>query len=160
MLGKTTTSINNQLIRQKYPKHGQFWSERDINRLTKLFSQNKATWYIADVLKRKPSAVDKKLMDLGLIEKTNNDSPAVAEVRKESPKYLTPWVEEDIAKLVEMFHENKSIDEISHILQRTKYGIIAKLERLGLIKPNAASVKICDACNSRDNCTLNLNKRI
>jgi hypothetical protein len=33
-----------------------------------------------------------------------------------------------------MFHEKKSIDEISHILERTKYGIIAKLERLGLIK--------------------------
>lgn len=160
MLGKTTTSINNQLIRQKYPKHGQIWSERDINRLTKLFSQDLATWYIADVLKRKPSAIEKKLVDLGLIEKTNDDSPSVEEVRKEFPKYLTPWNEEDIVKLVEMFHEKKSIDEISHILQRTKYGIIAKLERLGLIKPNVASVKICDACNSRDNCTLNLNKRI
>ncbi|WP_321416487.1 hypothetical protein [uncultured Methanomethylovorans sp.] len=160
MLGKTTASVNRQLVCQKYPKHGQIWSERDITRLTKLFSQNKSISYIADVLERKPTAIEKKLMDLGLIEKMSNNSPAIEEVRKEFPKYLTPWNEEDIVKLVEMFHEKKSIDEISHILERTKYGIIAKLERLGLIKPSAASVKICDACNSRDNCTLNLNERI
>lgn len=55
--------------------------------------------------------------------------------RSALPNAGKPWTEADEAALMQMFDAGRSVEEMQARFQRTRTGIIRRLERLGRLRP-------------------------
>jgi hypothetical protein len=73
---------------------------------------------------------NKRKLDELRIRERKAGSFSIDNIRKNNPDAYKPWTKEEELNLLSMVKENKSINEISKTLRRTKGAIISRLNKI------------------------------
>lgn len=108
---------------------GRPWTEEDLNELEQLYRDGTPINVICKQLQRRERGVQRQLIYLGFIK---NDSKQNGEVIPGLEKAGLPWTraEEDLLK--NLYIERMPIAEIAKTMQRSKFSIFRRMEKLGL----------------------------
>ncbi|MGQ9644678.1 MAG: 3'-5' exonuclease, partial [Ignavibacterium sp.] len=72
---------------------------------------------------------NKRRLDEFRLQGKKSKSYSIEEVRRNNPDAYKPWTKEEEQKLLSLVRANKSINEISKVLHRTKGAIISRLDK-------------------------------
>ena len=137
MQGRTNNAIRIKLIQAgeiapHLSQKDKPWTEEEVERLGRFYSQGYPLAGCANYLGRLRRDVEEKLIDIGLLE----PSEAKALQRSDGQHAYEPWTEEETQQLVEELTKNNSalmtIHDIAIGHGRSMGSIVARAEKIGL----------------------------
>lgn len=118
------------------------WSQDDEELLTQLYRDGKSIEELMEIFSRGRGGIRKKLKRLGVILETSNKNVAerelriqqyVAQQREIYPNAYTSWSKDDDQRLLQLYNEGKSIEELMEIFSRNRGAIRSRLNKLGAL---------------------------
>ena len=102
-------------LKTRYPRFNEPWSDEETKELEEMCCYDLAISDMAEHLGRTPNSVRMKLKAMGLY------------TPKPAPK---PWTDEDDKRLVALYLEGRSFQDLAGIFGRSENAVISRLVRL------------------------------
>ena len=102
-------------LKTRYPRFNEPWSDEETKELEEMYSYDLAFSDMAEHLGRTTNSIRMKLKAMGLY------------TPKASPR---PWTAEDDKRLVALYLENQSFQDLAGISGRSENAVITRLVRL------------------------------
>ena len=112
-------------MKTRFPRFNEPWSQEETDYLREMAEMNYPHSQMATELERSPNSIKMKLKSLGLY------------TPKPSPK---PWTEDDDRRLVALYLEDYSFQDLAAIFSRSENAVISRLVRLRAgLRPSSSS---------------------